>query len=66
MLKSVLMNEIKLIELKLNVLKARVVSEEPKIKAHTSANLYGYLKGSENITPQDVDAVKITLKEPPR
>lgn len=64
MLKGALLNEIKLIELKLNALKAKVVSEKPKIKSHTSANLHGFLKGTEDITPEDIDAVKIKLKEP--
>lgn len=63
MQKAVLLNEIKLIELKLHALKAQVESGEPKVKEHSSANLYGLLQGSDDITPEDVDAVKIKLKE---
>jgi hypothetical protein len=63
MQKGNLMNEIKLVELKLNLLKAKMISDEFKIKLHTSADLYGFLKDSENITSEDIDAVKISLKE---
>jgi len=54
--KNILMNEIKLIELKLNLLKA-------KIKTITSADLYGLLKNSDDITPEDIDAIKVRMKE---
>ena len=62
MLKGTLINEIKLIEIKLHALKAKVTLEEPKTKIHTSADLYGLLKGGEDITPEDIEAIKI--KEP--
>jgi len=61
--KGILLNEIKLLELKLHVLKAMVTAEEIKTKSYTSANLYGLLKNSDDITAEDVDAVKIRLKE---
>jgi len=61
--KGILLNEIKLLELKLHVLKATVVAEEIKTKSHTSAHLYGLLKNSDDITAEDIDAVKIRLKE---
>ena len=61
--KGILMNEIKLLELKLRFLKAMVTNEGTKIKSHTSADLYGLLKDSEDITSEDIDAVKIRLKE---
>jgi len=61
--KGILMNEIKLLELKLRFLKAMVTNEGAKIKCHTSADLYGLLKDSEDITSEDIDAVKIRLKE---
>tara|TARA_B100000315_G_scaffold147013_1_gene136033 strand:- start:11693 stop:11890 length:198 start_codon:yes stop_codon:yes gene_type:complete len=57
-----LLNEIKLMEMKLHALKAQVKSEESKIKTHTTANLYGLLKGSEDITSEDIDSVKFKLK----
>ncbi len=63
MQKAELLNEIKLIELKLHALKAQVESGEPQVKEHSSANLYGLLQGSEDITPKDIEAVKIKLKE---
>ncbi len=66
MQKGVFINEIKLLELKLNALKVKAASEEPEIKPHTSANLYGLLKGSEDITPEDIEAVKIKFKESSR
>ena len=61
--KETLLNEIKLIELKLQALKTQVTSKKPKVKAHTSTTLYGLLKGSQDITPEDIEAVKIKLKE---
>jgi len=61
--KGILLNEIKLLELKLRVLKAMVTYDGNKTKSHTSADLYGLLKDSEDITPEDIDAVKIQLKE---
>ena len=64
MKKTALLNEIKFIELKLHALKTQVESEKPPIKAHTSKNLYGLLTGSEDITPEDIEAVRIKLKEP--
>lgn len=63
MQKAELLNEIKIIELKLHALKAQVESETPKVKEHSSANLYGLLQGGDDITPEDIDAVKIKLKE---
>jgi hypothetical protein len=57
------MNEIKLLELKLRMLKTMVGTEEIKARYITSADLYGLLKDSEDITPEDVEAVKIRLKE---
>ena len=60
---STLLNEIKLIELKLQALKTQVKSKKPKVKTHTSATLYGLLKESQDITPEDIDAVKVKLKE---
>jgi hypothetical protein len=61
--KNVLMNEIKLIELKLNLLKAKITAEEAKIKTITTADLYGLLKNSGDITPEDIDAIKVKVKE---
>ena len=61
--KGILMNEIKLLELKLRFLKAMVNNTGGKTKSITSADLYGLLKDSENITSEDIDAVKIRLKE---
>ena len=61
--KNILMNEIKLIELKLNLLKAKVAGDEVKIKIGTSADLYGLLKNSDDITPEDIDAIKVRMKE---
>lgn len=61
--KGVLLNEIKLLELKLQALKTMVTAEEIKTKSYTSANLYGLLKESDDITAEDIDAVKIRLKE---
>jgi hypothetical protein len=62
--KAVLLNEIKFIELKLHALRAQVEAEKPRVKAHTAANLYGLLKGSDDITNDDIEAVKIKVKEP--
>jgi len=59
MKKTALLNEIKFIELKLHALKTQVESEKPLVKSHTVGNLYGLLKGSD-----DIEAVKIKLKEP--
>lgn len=64
MKKTALLNEIKFIELKLHAIKTQVETEKPLVKAHTSENLYGLLKGSEDITPEDIEAVKIKVKEP--
>lgn len=61
--KEILLNEIKFVELRLRALKAQVEAEKPKIEAHTSANLYGILKGSDDITIEDIEAVKIKGKE---
>ncbi len=61
--KAILLNEIKFMELKLHALKAQVGAEKPKIEAHTSASLYGLLKGSDDITIEDIEAVKIKGKE---
>ena len=63
MAKIALMNEIKLLELKLQVLKAMAAEEKTEKKSCTSADLYGLLKDSDDITPEDIDAVKIRLKE---
>ena len=61
--KSILMNEIKLIEIKLNLLKAKIAGEEPKIKTATTADLYGLLKNSDDITPEDINSIKVRMKE---
>jgi len=63
MQKAASLNEIKLIELKLHALKAQVEFEEPQVKEHSSAQLYGILKGGDDITVEDINAVKIKLKE---
>ena len=63
MQKAELLNEIKLIELKLHALKAHVESGELQVKEHSSANLYGLLQGGDDISPDDIEAVKIKLKE---
>ena len=60
--KGILMNEIKLLELKLRFLKAMVTNTGGKIKSITSADLYGLLKDSEDITSEDIDAVKMGSK----
>lgn len=62
--KAILLNEIKLMELKLHALKMQVEAEKPKTDTHTSANLYGLLKGSDDITVEDIETVKIKVKEP--
>lgn len=61
--KADLLNEIKIMELKLHALKAQVSSEGPNIKGSTTTALYGLLKESEDITTEDIDAVKFKLKE---
>ena len=61
--KGILLNEIKLLELKLQMLKTMTAAEEAKTKSYTSADLYGLLKDSDDITSEDIDAVKILLKE---
>jgi len=61
--KGILLNEIKLLELKLQMLKTMTAAEESKTKSYTSADLYGLLKDSDDITSEDIDAVKILLKE---
>jgi hypothetical protein len=61
--KNILMNEIKLIELKLNLLKAKIAGEEAKNKTCTAADLYGLLKNSDEITSEDIDAIKVRMKE---
>jgi hypothetical protein len=58
-----LLNEIKLMELKLHALKAQVETTEPHVKEHSTAHLYGLLQGSEDITSDDIEAVKIKVKE---
>lgn len=63
MQKTMLLNEIKLMELKLHALKAQVESEKQKVNGLSSANLYGLLQGSEDISAEDIDAVRIKLKE---
>jgi hypothetical protein len=63
MQKVELLNEIKLMELKLQALKAQVESREPMIKEQSSAQLYGLVKGGDDITPEDIEAVRIKLKE---
>lgn len=60
--KSILMNEIKLLELKLPSLKAMANNTGGKTKSTTSADLYGLLKDSEDITSEDIDAVKTGSK----
>ena len=61
--KTILMNELKSIELKLNLLKAKITCEEAEIKTRTSADLYGLLQNSDDITSEDIDAVKVGIKE---
>ena len=61
--KTVLMNEIKLIELKLNLLKAKITGDEAKTKTSTAVDLYGILKNSDDITTEDIDAIKVRMKE---
>lgn len=61
--KAALLNELKFMELKLHTLKAQVEAEKPKIKTHTSESLYGLLKESEDITNEDIEAIKVKLKE---
>lgn len=64
MVSEVLMNEIKMLELKLHALKAKLLSElPPQGASRTTDDLYGLLKGADDITPEDIDAVKIKLKE---
>lgn len=60
--KTTLLNEIKLMELKLHALKAQVESAE-QVKEHSTAELYGLLQGSDEITAEDIDAIKLKLKE---
>ena len=62
-MKNALINQIKLLELRLRMLKGMVLSSEAKTESHTLADLYGLLKDSEEITREDIDAVKIRLKE---
>jgi hypothetical protein len=61
--KNILMNEIKLIELKLNLLKAKIAGEDAKTETCTAADLYGLLKNSDDITSEDIDAIKVRMKE---
>jgi len=61
--KNILMNEIKLIELRLNLLKAKIAGEETKIKTITTADLYGLLKNSDDVTPEDINSIKVRMKE---
>jgi hypothetical protein len=63
MQKNMLLNEIKLMELKLHALKAQVDFGEPTIKEHSSADLYGLLQDSDDITLEDIESVRIKLKE---
>ncbi len=60
--KNVLMNEIKLIELKLSLLKAKIAGDETKTRLGTSADLYGLFRNSDDLTPEDIDGVKIRMK----
>ena len=60
--KGILMNEIKLLELKVRFLKAMARDTRGKMKSTTSADLYGLLKDSEDITSEDIDAVKMGSK----
>jgi len=61
--KNIFMNEIKLIELKLNLLKAKIADEKVKSKTITAADLYGLLKNSDDITPEDINAIKVRIKK---
>jgi hypothetical protein len=63
MQKVELLNESKLTELKLQALKAQVEAREPMVKEQASAQLYGLLKGGDDITPEDIEAVRIKLRE---
>ncbi|MGR3294129.1 MAG: hypothetical protein ACUZ9M_08975 [Candidatus Scalindua sp.] len=58
-----LLNEIKFMELKLQALKVQVKSEGPDLRVRTTSNLYGILKDSEDIASEDINAVKLNLKE---
>jgi hypothetical protein len=58
-----LLNEIKFMELKLQALKVQVKSEKPGLRVHTTSNLYGILKDSEDIASEDINAVRLNLKE---
>jgi hypothetical protein len=60
--KGILLKEIKLLELRLRILKAMVADEGTKMKSYTSADLFGLLKDSDDITPEDIDAVKMGSK----
>jgi len=60
--KNILMNEIKLIEFKLNLLKVKIVDEDAKVKTCAAADLYGLLKNSDDITSEDIDAIKVRTK----
>jgi len=60
--KGILLKEIKLLELRLRILKAMVAGEGTKMKSYTSADLFGLLKDSDDITPEDIDAVKMGSK----
>jgi hypothetical protein len=57
--KGILLKEIRFLELRLRILKAMVAAERTEAQFHTSADLYGLLKNSDDITPEDIDAVKI-------
>lgn len=62
--KAILLNELKFMEIKLHALKMQVEAAKPRTDIHTSANLYGLLKGSDDITIEDIETVKIKVKEP--
>jgi hypothetical protein len=36
---------------------------EAKIKISSAADLYGLLKNSDDITPEDINAIKVRMKE---
>jgi len=62
--KDLIASELKLVEPKPGVLKARMAAGPSPAASRSSADLFGLLKGSEEIAPEDIDAIKIRLREP--
>jgi hypothetical protein len=71
MQKVELLNEIKLMELKLQALKAQVESREPMVKEQASAQLYGLLKGGDDNSRRyrsrqnQAERVRLSEQSPP-